>query len=152
MKSHLREHELLERSKGYEMIVAFFGQWSLDGVATCPICRGMVSKYYQFSLFVSHLMEHTRAERIMHAPEIAQLFRPYLTGQEKGETWDGTNRILEWYLDPEFRARVEEAGGLSVETQALTGSELHPETQLDGDMEWVDSQTRDGVDTEQGRH
>lgn len=141
MEKHLWEHELSERSKGYEMIVAFLGEWPELGIATCPICGRMVcNKYHSISFFILHLMEHTRAERIMRAPELAQMIRPYLTGQEKVRSWDRTDIILEWYLDPEFCARVEEAGGLSPKTHALTGSELHPETQLDRDIGWMDSQ------------
>jgi hypothetical protein len=61
-------------------------------------------------------------ERRGHAIEIAQMFRPYLMGQET--IYFGKNKILKWKLDPEFRARVEEAGVLSAPVQTPEGSEL----------------------------
>jgi hypothetical protein len=67
---------------------------------------------------------HTTEERREHAIEIAQKFRPYLMGQEQVILWNNTNRILKWNLDPEFRARVEEAGLLSAPVQTPEGSEL----------------------------
>jgi hypothetical protein len=67
--------------------------------------------------------EHTTEERREHAIEIAQMFRPYLVGQETDD-WNETDRILKWNLDPEFRARVEEAGVLSAPLQTPEGSEL----------------------------
>jgi hypothetical protein len=68
--------------------------------------------------------EHTTEERHEHVVEIAQMFRPYLLEQEKADDWNKANRILEWNLDPEFRARVEEAGVLSAPAQTPEGSEL----------------------------
>ena len=111
---HLREHELLERSKEYEKIVAFLGVWQGDGVATCPICRKMVctKNGYDFQ-FMLHVDQHTKVERAMHAAEIAQSFKPYLTGQEQTRLFDSASELLQWSLDPEFRTRCEEAGVLS---------------------------------------
>jgi len=124
-RSHLRNHELLERSKGYEVISAAFGRWEAEGVAICPICKKQVcpAGFYPFVHIVRHVDEHTTEERREHAIEIAQMFRPYLVGQETDD-WNETDRILKWNLDPEFRARVEEAGVLSAPLQTPEGSEL----------------------------
>ena len=62
----------------------------------------------------------------MFAPDIAQLFRPYLTGQEETYTWDLTDKVLEWNQDPEFRARVEEAGILPATTQTSEDNGSQP--------------------------
>jgi hypothetical protein len=80
--------------------------------------------YNFFNLIALHVDDHTTEERREHAIEIAQMFRPYLMGQEGTAVWDSTSRILEWNLDPEFRARVEEAGVLSAPVQTPEGSEL----------------------------
>lgn len=121
-RSHLRGHELLERSKGYEVICAALDVWEGWGVATCPICK---SQEYAIPLLIAqHVDKHTTEERREHAIEIAQMFRPYLMGQEKIVDWNGTNRIWKWNLDPEFRARVEEAGVFSALVQTPEGSEL----------------------------
>jgi hypothetical protein len=127
--SHLSGHELLERSKGYEVICAAFGRWEAQGVATCPICKTQVctirTEGFPFlHSIVRHVDVHTNEERREHAIEIAQMFRPYLMGQEETGVWNDTNRILKWNLDPEFRARVEEAGVLSAPVQTPEGSEL----------------------------
>jgi hypothetical protein len=125
-RSHLREHELLERSKGYEVICAVFGRWEADGVATCPICKKQVCTE-DFSILhkiIYHVDNHMTEQRREHAVEIAQMFRPYLLGQEKAYVWNGSDRILKWNLDPEFRARVEEAGVLSAPVQTPEGSQL----------------------------
>jgi hypothetical protein len=75
-------------------------------------------------VIVYHVEKHTIEERREHAIEIAQMFRPYLMGQEETDDWNDINRILKWNLDPEFRARVEEAGVLSAPLQTPEGSEL----------------------------
>jgi hypothetical protein len=114
---HLRAHDLLERSKGYEIIVATgYHYWPAWGPATCPICKTLFRDYMGNEI-VMHLDRHSIEERIMFAPDIAQLFRPYLTGQEEIHIWDWANRVLKWNQDPEFRARVEEAGILPATTQ-----------------------------------
>jgi hypothetical protein len=114
MEKHLRTHDLLERSKGYKKIVAFFGSWMFygaNGVATCPICRKLVcTEKVHYGYFIDHVDQHTKEERAMHAAEIAQLLRPYLTGQESMHSLHSTERILRWTMNPEFRARCEEAG------------------------------------------
>jgi len=120
---HLEQHELLERSKGYEKIVAHIGLWSPNGIATCPICRQ--AKSYLFGIIV-HVDSHTRKERGEHAVEIAQMFRPYLTGQEIITYKDYSYRITNWKLDPEFRARVEQSGVLSATSQQPEGNEVLP--------------------------
>jgi hypothetical protein len=74
-------------------------------------------------VIVHHVDEHTTKERRKHAVKIAQMFRPYLLGKEKANVWNGSYRILEWNLDPEFRARVEEAGVLSAPVQTPEGSQ-----------------------------
>jgi len=126
MEDHLGQHELLERSKEYEMIVAF-GIWINFGVATCPICRKKVgSRYNSVGFIIDHLDEHTVDERRKHAVEIAQMFRPYLPGQEKTMTLHWGNKILKWNQDPGFHARVEQSGVLSPKRQLPEGNEPLP--------------------------
>jgi hypothetical protein len=113
----LEDHDLLERSKGYEIIVATGNNhWLNWGPATCPICKTLFGGV-SVSNVIMHLDRHSIEERIMFAPDIAQLFRPYLTGQEEIYTWNLIDKVLEWNQDPEFRARVEEAGILPATTQ-----------------------------------
>jgi hypothetical protein len=115
LESHLEEeHELLERSKGYEIIISALGSWYKRGIATCPICRAKSS-----SIFISdHVDGHTVEDRREHAVEIAQMFRPFLTGKETA-AYFGISKIVGWNEDPKFRARVEEAGVLSTKCPAL---------------------------------
>jgi hypothetical protein len=114
-KYHLNGHELLERSKGYEVICAALDGWEAWGVATCPICKKQVctERFTHLILIVHHVDKHTAEERLEYAVEIAQMFRPYLLGKEKLDVQEYRYRILDWNLDPEFCARVEEAGVLS---------------------------------------
>jgi hypothetical protein len=125
---HLRQdHELLERSKGYEIIVATGHYYQINGrPTTCPICKTSFNESFAGSHLIKHLDQHSMEERIMFAPDIAQLFRPYLTGQEKTQYWDKTKKVLEWNQDPDFRARVEEAGILPATTQASEDNGLQP--------------------------
>ena len=126
MQSHLEQHELLERSKGYEMIVAF-GLWNYGtGVATCPVCKAKIGIYLgQSSMYniISHVSRHSSKERNEHAVHLAQMFRPYLTGHEWLGGWE-RETILKWMMDPEFRARVEESGVLSAPISTSEDSEL----------------------------
>jgi len=68
------------------------------------------------------LDRHSNEDCRENAVEIAQIFRPWLTGQES--TRLGNEKILERYRDPVFRARVEESGVLSQSTKAPAGREL----------------------------
>jgi hypothetical protein len=127
-QKHLEKHDLLELSKGYEIIVATgHAYWVYRGPATCPICKTLFDRdYWPGSQLIKHLDEHSMEERIMFAPDIAQLFRPYMTGQEKTRPWDGTEKVLEWNQDPEFRACVEEAGILPATSQTSEDNGLQP--------------------------
>ena len=123
---HLRAHDLLERSKGYEIINAAGDHPLLAwGPATCPICKTLFGDI-SVSNVIMHLDRHSIEERIMFAPDIAQLFRPYLTGQEEIFYWYLIDKVLEWNQDPEFRARVEEAGILSATTQTSEDNGSQP--------------------------
>jgi hypothetical protein len=75
-------------------------------------------------VIVRHVDEHTTEERREHAVEIAQMFRSYLLEQEKADVWNDSNRIWMWNLDPEFRARVEEARVLPAPVQTPEGGQL----------------------------
>jgi hypothetical protein len=86
-------------------------------------------------------------ERIMFAPDIAQLFRPYLTGQEKTSRWYRAEKVLEWNQDPEFRARVEEAGILPATTQTSEDNGLQSDNSMVA--QGMDFQAWDILDTEQ---
>jgi hypothetical protein len=121
-----KDHVLLERSKGYEIIVATGNTWISHGLSTCPICKKSIFIGYAGYNLIKHLGEHSMEERIMFAPDIAQLFRPYLTGQEEIRPWHGINKVLKWNQDPEFRARVEEAGILPATTQTSEDNGLQP--------------------------
>jgi hypothetical protein len=111
MKAHLMQHELLQRSKGYEMIVAFLGSWIEWGVVTCPICKKRVTSvgdnWVQNRYFVDHVDEHTDEERIKHVADLAQMLRPYLTGKEAAFFGGILDKALKWYLESEFRAQIE---------------------------------------------
>jgi hypothetical protein len=125
MSRHPQQHELLQRSNGYETILAFLGNWQSHGVATCPICRRLVcNRYHGIHIIIRHVDKHTREERIKHAADLAQMFRPYLTGQEKPTSWNEAGTVLKWNLDPEFRARVEEPGILATDPSMPEGSKL----------------------------
>lgn len=127
--NHLVKHELLELSKGYEIILAAGHAYRINGIgahATCPICKTLFNEYYAGNNLIGHLDKHSMEERIMFAPDIAQLFRPYLTGQEKTYIWDITDYVLKWNQDPDFRARVEKAGILPATTQTSEDDGLQP--------------------------
>lgn len=135
MMVHLKQHELLQRSKGYEMIVAYLGTWQEYGVATCPICREPKSSLeLGIWYIIRHVDKHTKEERIKHAADLAQIFRPYLTGQEPMVTWKSTDTIFKWNLDPEFRARVEESGILARDPSMPEGSELQTDNSTGAQM------------------
>lgn len=127
LQYHISKHELLELSKGYEIIVATgYSYWMHRGPVTCPICKTLFDDYPVGSNLTKHLDEHSMEERIMFAPDIAQLFRPHLTGQEKINSWEQTDKVLKWNQDPEFRARVEEVGILRATTQTSKDNGLQP--------------------------
>jgi len=130
MRHHLRQHELIDRSKGYEMIIAF-GMWDDGvGVATCPVCKskiGIRDSYPYISYAIFHVEDmHSSKERNEHAVHLAQMFRPYLTGQLRTSWSRADEKISKWTIDPEFRARVEESGVLSATNQTSQGNE-HPQ-------------------------
>jgi hypothetical protein len=141
-----KDHVLLERSKGYEIIVATGNTWISHGLSTCPICKKSIFIGYAGYNLIKHLGEHSMEERIMFAPDIAQLFRPYLTGQEEIRPWHGINKVLKWNQDPEFRARVEEAGILPATTQTSEDNGLQPGNSVGA--QGMDFQAWDILDSE----
>ncbi|KAH7336588.1 hypothetical protein BKA65DRAFT_37112 [Rhexocercosporidium sp. MPI-PUGE-AT-0058] len=91
LRRHLKSHELIDRAKGFEAIAAVnrSGHFKLGyeyGFATCPLCQKQVCGQgsYIWS-FASHLADHSKEERVVHAMELAELFRPYIS---KKRAWD----------------------------------------------------------------
>ena len=82
LRSHLRKHELVERAKGYNAIVAVYLCWAYEGITTCPVCNERVcgpddSQYN----FFRHLFLHSKTERAQHAKELFEMLQPYLLGK-----------------------------------------------------------------------
>jgi hypothetical protein len=83
--SHLPQHELIERVKGYDAIMALDHDWSAIGAATCPVCRERVCNSNDSnSDFIKHVYNlHTKYERAMHATELGEILQLYLLGGER---------------------------------------------------------------------
>ncbi|KAH9212676.1 hypothetical protein DL95DRAFT_391180 [Leptodontidium sp. 2 PMI_412] len=86
---HLTSHELMDRSKGYEAIQAVPNSSDFVlGTATCPICREQVCGPDDYiRQFTKHLEHHSKEERGVHAFELAEIFRPYLSRQRSWGYW-----------------------------------------------------------------
>lgn len=113
--THLRGHELIERSKGYEAIVSIVGYWSAwCTIITCPVCKKRVAdthigfKFANHENFLSHMDSHSKEERNLHAKEVSEMLRPYLSGKER---WPCSVRKIGERLFGE----LEEAGVLPAE-------------------------------------
>jgi hypothetical protein len=79
---HLLQHELIDRVKGYDAIIAVsHGHWSSRGTATCPVCRERVyDSNYSDSVFIKHVYNlHTKSERAMHATELGEILQACLS-------------------------------------------------------------------------
>lgn len=110
--AHLRSHELVERSKGYEAITVCT-KWTDYGRVTCPICQK--SRFITLpndeqpkqptEQLIQHLMEHSKKDRMLHIEEIFQILRPYYT---KGLVWYGFREHFE-----NIARELEEAGVMS---------------------------------------
>lgn len=87
---HLIQHDILERSKGYEAIVAACGKWPSWGAVACPICCKKLSESRIDSrnsqAFLSHMACHSDNEVAMHAADFFEMLRPYLVGKVRAWT------------------------------------------------------------------
>ncbi|KAG4442903.1 hypothetical protein IFR05_001607 [Cadophora sp. M221] len=87
--NHLGSHELVDRSRGFEaiaVVVASF--WVCRGIATCPICREQVCAPADYiDQLVTHIKHHSKEERGVHAFELAEMFRPFLSQQLRWDHW-----------------------------------------------------------------
>jgi hypothetical protein len=116
---HIRGHELVQRSEGYETICALCRFWSVFGLCTCPICHerltatGSGSCIYNGEL-LSHLVHHTKEERAFHATVLSKMLRPYLIGKE---TFCSNNDA---HIFHQLRTELEEVGAIQSD-----GSILH---------------------------
>ena len=80
---HIKEHELIQRVKGYNEIVAVWGYWSVYGVITCPVCNERVCGPNDgHNKFFRHVRSHSETERAQHAKELSEMLQPYLSGKE----------------------------------------------------------------------
>lgn len=120
LDEHLEDHDLLERSKGYEAIVMLCRWWKSSGAASCPICRQQIcDRTQEIDLFLGHLATHSSAERMEHAPILSQMLRPYLS---KKQTWPSTWHWKEMrFVDAEITKQLEqelEIPGFGTESMA----------------------------------
>lgn len=88
-RQHLKSHELMDRSKGHEAIKTVEIGYMWDrGIATCPICQEQVCGPDDYiRQFTKHLEHHSKEERGVHAFELAEIFRPFLSRQRSWGYW-----------------------------------------------------------------
>jgi len=104
---HLEVHELVERSQGYEAIVAYHGSWKKWGKAFCSLCQKHIQltrdEYGAHIIdFMLHLHHHSKEDRKFHAKELFQVLRPFL---KKGEAMCGKEAEFDI-----IRQDIEQAG------------------------------------------
>jgi hypothetical protein len=122
---HVVDHELVERSEGYEGIIEICGWWMGWGLCTCPICHKKVARDSNPEdlrplnrQFLVHLENHSKEERALHAAPISKMLRPYLIGKET--SYDA-------YIFHKLRAELEEvaafqSGGTILHEGATAGN------------------------------
>ncbi|KAK0115632.1 hypothetical protein ONS95_000098 [Cadophora gregata] len=105
---HMKSHEFIDRSKGYEAIEKFLDvrTW-FYGLATCPICQLQFHNSHFDPAFFPHLRQHSKEERISKATDLAEIFRPCLS---KKAEW---NDCASDEFGAMITADLEEAGMIS---------------------------------------
>jgi hypothetical protein len=108
--SHLLDHDLLQRSEGYETIVALRGYSPSYGACTCPICYVQVTSGFistnsiwtSDGAFMGHVALHSKTDRALHATVLSKMLRPYLIGKETFSSSDNE------FIFHKLRAELEE--------------------------------------------
>lgn len=108
---HLRTHELVDRSRGYEAMITVKKYWCHSGLATCIICQKPVStpKDRIQVLFYHLLYSHSKEERAAHAIGLAEMLRPLLL--EKVH-WEDVSPQWGKLFGMTIKVELEEAGAL----------------------------------------
>lgn len=117
--THLRTHELMEKSKGYDACWALVGysKFIFHGVATCPVCHEQVCGPSQFLRdFTEHLNHHTKEQRAAHGIELATMLQPFLTGKT-----NYSENVENWLIElSTVREELEEAGVIPPDGHLIT--------------------------------
>ncbi|KAE8450608.1 hypothetical protein EG329_005952 [Mollisiaceae sp. DMI_Dod_QoI] len=77
---HIRTHDIVERSKGYDALIenGYDDYDSGRGKATCPICQKLVCKKNDYlSDFIHHVNEHSKEERKPYIAGLWECIRPF---------------------------------------------------------------------------